>query len=211
MATHNKKILLFADEHGGPDQEVFRFGIVVCPATLAAKIDTHVVKNLPELAGEIHSSGWRDDTLVEILKNLKRHPESKYVTLLNYNCRRREKSHAETYMATLVEASRTALNQFKKIYNSVLSKKHENNSGVFINNVEMIIDRCQFNDSDAFNERFRAYLTHGHGRAITHFSALDSCASRLLQIADVVAYGDALIKNGCARKVLEDECGVIFA
>lgn len=211
MATSNKKILLFADEHGRPEKDVFTFGIVVCPALLNAKIDTHVTQRLPASAGEIHSSDWDKNALINVLKSLRTHQESNYVTMVNYNRRRNSKTNVETYSNTLIEAARTAINKFKLSYAKELKKYHDDNSGFFINNIEMIVDRCDYNETDEFKDIMKKHLATGNGKSISHFEVIDSCASRMLQIADVVAYSRNLISSSTPIRILENECGVFFA
>ena len=69
--------------------------------------------------------------------------------------------------------------------------------GQRVGNVELILDRNHHNtDPECQRLISKAYLHDGRFRAVSCISQIDSSASRLLQLADVVAYARTWIHRG---------------
>ena len=79
-----------------------------------------------------------------------------------------------------------------------------------IGNVELILDVNHQNNRPAFDETLmQAKAQDGRFRGVTRFSRIDSSASRLLQLADLVAYSRKWIVSAeMNAKGLKDRFGI---
>lgn len=199
----NRKILVFGDEFvtkSAKGANVYGFGLLICDATVAAKLDAHVVHGLPRGVGEIHSTQWSEDTLVGVLESIQEHTDARQTVLL-HKAGTVTGTTPNAYARNLVAALMTGLHRFKR----------KIKGWDYINNVELVLDRCDANEHPDFGAHLRASQATGITRAIEHCQVIDSCASRLLQVADVIAYANSLRASGVTTRRLEEDCGIYFA
>ena len=192
----NRKVLVFGDEFitKAPDgSDIYGFGLLICDAAIAAKLDAHVVHGLSRGVGEIHSASWSENALVDILERLQQHPNAGQMVLL-HKAGTVNGPAPEAYARNLMAALTTGLHNFKR----------QVKGWDYINNVELVLDRCEANQ----HPNFRGCLfgaTSGVTKAIEHCEVIDSCVSRLLQVADIVAYANSLRAKGFARVTVYKE------
>lgn len=205
----NKKVLAFVDEFGTPGHSEFGVGVVVCSAGVAGQLDTHITHGRPSGSGEIHANALSTPVLLDILRRVQGHAAANSLVLLCYSATNTTGKTAERiYADTVLEALGLAVNKLKTKANVGVSAQ----TGLLINNVELIMDRCTVNESSGFRDCMedRRAAKRGHAKAIEHWAVIDSNVSRLLQLADVVAYCHTL-KTEVTAKRLQTECGILFA
>jgi len=214
MPAKNKKILLLVDEHGGPGDAVFGFGVVMVPAAkanaLAARLEGRL--DAEGVRGELRAAtvgASNVSALLEAVAQDARHGPPALLAArgvcapdgpLTPSDRRR------LYRAALSETVKAAIAYYKR----TVARRS------IINNVELIIDRNQYSgdpdlarDFVAWSPQGRQPTVGGHAKAVEHVAAIDSNASRLLQLADLAASTLAwLAAREVTSRTLNDRFGV---
>ncbi len=175
----NKKVLCFIDECGTAGQGPLYLGAVFVLARDAGRIDKRFSDLLEPSAAEVHAVDMRDGYLQGLLGRFWREAAVGRVTLLNVKVAERGGTPPVLYANAVVELVKTGLRQFKR---DVLGRET-------IGNVDVILDVNDHNDHPDFDAAMaRAQVEDGHFKGVNRVVKLDSAASRLLQLADVVAY-----------------------
>lgn len=187
MAGLNKRILCFVDECGTAGENGFALGCVLAWARDCGGADKAFCDILEPNANEVHAVKRKKESLQSLLGLYSQtdHPD---LVMLNRQGRGRAGSPAEIYAGDVVDTVKAALTQFAKVY-------PELKQGV--NNVELILDRNHHNtDPECMAILEDARKNDGKFRAVDCIVQIDSAASRLLQLADVVAYSRTWIHSG---------------
>ena len=174
----NKKILCFIDEYGTAGVAPFHLGAVFVLASEAGRLDKCFSDLLEPNANEIHAVNLNDGYLHGLLHRLWTVASRDRIVMLNQKFGVQEGDPPILYAQAVVETVKIGLKRFR----SVLGRDT-------IANLDIITDVNQHNDHPAFMaELERARLDDGRFRGVNRIVRLDSAASRLLQLADVVAY-----------------------
>lgn len=175
----NKKVLLFIDEYGTAGAGDLYLGAVVVLARDAGRVDKCLSDLLEPGAGEIHASRLDDGYLQGLMQRFWAAAPRDRVVLVNQKVAARGGPAPVLYGAAVVETAKAGLARFKR---DVLGRET-------IGNVDVITDVNHHNDHPAFEAEIeRARREDGRFRGVNRVARLDSAASRLLQLADVVAY-----------------------
>jgi len=174
----NKKILCFIDEYGTAGTAPFHLGAVFVLASEAGRLDKRFSDLLEANANEIHAVNLSDGYLQGLLDRLRGEAALDRVVMLNQKFPTQEGDPPLLYAQAVVEAVKAGIKRFRPI----LGRD-------WVSNVDVITDVNQHNDHPVFEaELERAQRDDGRFRGVNRIVRLDSAASRLLQLADVVAY-----------------------
>ncbi len=174
----NKKVLCFIDEYGTAGTAPFHLGAVFVLASDAGRLDKCFSDLLEANANEIHAVDLADGYLQGLLHRLWAEAPRDRVVLLNQKFATQIGDPPLLYAQAVVETVKIGLKRFR----SVLGRDT-------IANVDVITDVNHHNDHPQFTaELERARKDDGRFRGVNRVVRLDSAASRLLQLADVVAY-----------------------
>ena len=198
-ARLNKKVLCFMDEYGTAGMDGFHLGAVLMRARDAGRIDKIFSDLLESSAGEIHASQLDDGYLQGLMQRFWDAAPRDKIVLINQRVARRDGDAAVLYGQAVVETVKVGLKRFR----TVLDRET-------IGNVELILDVNHQNNRPAFDETLmQAKAQDGRFRGVTRFSRIDSSASRLLQLADLVAYSRKWIVSAeMNAKGLKDRFGI---
>ena len=175
----NKKVLLFIDEHGTAGAGDLYLGAVVVLARDAGRVDKCLSDLLEPDADEIHASRLDDGYLQGLMQRFWAAPPRDRVVLVNQKVAARGRPAPVLYAAAVVETAKAGLARFKR---DILGR-------VTIGNMDVITHVNHHNDHPAFEAEIeRARREDGRFRGVNRVARVDSAASRLLQLADVVAY-----------------------
>lgn len=179
-ANLNKKVLCFLDEHGSAGAGEFSLGAVLVLARDAGRIDKCFSNLLEPSANEVHAAGLDDGYLQSLLQRFwAATPAAGRLVLINQQVASREGAPAILYAQAVAQTVKAGLKRFQA---DVLGRET-------IGNVDVIVDANHHNDHPLFQaEVERARREDGRFRGVNRVTCLDSAASRLLQLADVVAY-----------------------
>lgn len=177
----NKKILCFVDECGTAGDGQCYFGAVLVSSRNTGRIDKQFSDLLEPNANEIHGASLKDDYCQTLLASFwKNVPSKNSLVLLNRKpTTNQDGSPPIVYAQGLIETVKVGL----KRYRAQILKRST------IGNVELITDINSQNihpDFDSVIDKAQSY--DGLFRAVRHVAKIDSAASRMLQIADLVAY-----------------------
>ena len=182
----NKKILCFIDEHGTAGTDNFHLGAVFVLASEAGKLDKVFSDLLEDNASEVHAARMTDGYLQGLLQRLADAGALDRVVVINQRFVRTDGDPAVLYAQAVVETVKIGLKRFR----SILGRES-------LANVDVITDVNDQNEAPAFDaEMVRARADEGRFRGVNRVVRLDSAASRLLQLADVVAYARKWIVAG---------------
>ncbi|MEQ8602835.1 MAG: DUF3800 domain-containing protein [Marivibrio sp.] len=214
MPAKNKKILLLVDEHGGPGDPVFGFGVVMAPAAKANALAARLERRLSEegLRGELRAAAVGTRNVSALLEAVAHADGGGPPALLAARGvaapggRITPSDRRRLYEDALAETGKAVVAHYKR----TVARRP------VINNVELIIDRNQYsgdpNLARDFGDRSRRSggpRVGGHAKAIEHVAAIDSNASRLLQLADLAASTLAWLAAGeVTSRVLTERFGV---
>lgn len=174
----NKKVLCFIDEYGTAGVAPFHLGAVFVLANEAGRLDKCFSDLLEPTAKEIHAASLSDGYLQGLLHRLWIEAPRDRVIMLNQKFAAQDGDPPVLYAQAVVETVKIGLKRFR----AVLGRNT-------IANVDVITDVNHHNDHPHFTaELERARLDDGRFRGVNRIVRLDSAASRLLQLADVVAY-----------------------
>lgn len=174
----NKKILCFIDEYGTAGVAPFHLGAVFVLANEAGRLDKCFTDLLEPSANEIHAVNLNDGYLQGLLHRLWAAAPRDRIVMLNQKFSVQDGDPPVLYAQGVVETVKIGLKRFR----TVLGRNT-------IANLDIITDVNHHNDHPSFMaELERARLNDGRFRGVNRIVRLDSAASRLLQLADVVAY-----------------------
>jgi hypothetical protein len=183
----NKKILCFVDEYGTAGATDLHLSAVLVRAQNAGRVDKILSDLLKENAGELHAVRLDDRYVESLLERFWHAVPERTITLMNRKCPTMGSPPPILYAQGVVETTKAGLKEFK---GTVLGRDT-------VNNVELILDLNQHNSDPLFAAEIeRARSGDGRFRAVRHFSTIDSAASRLLQLADLVAYARKWVASG---------------
>lgn len=199
-APLNKKVLCFIDEYGSAGDANFSLGGVLVLARDAGRIDRRFSGLLEPNANEIHAVNLDDGYLQGLLARFEAEAPSDRLVMINQKIGARVGAGPVVYAQAVVETVKVGLKRFQK---DVLGRET-------IGNVEVIADHNHHNDHAEFRREIERSQTHdGRFKGVNRLVTLDSAASRLLQLADVVAYSRKWIDNGSyGAKALRDQFGI---
>lgn len=182
----NKKVLCFIDESGTAGSGSFQLGAVLVLAREAGRLDKTFSDLLPADANEVHAVKMANGYLQSLLDRLRAGADFDRVVLINQHFQGRPGTPPVVYAQAVVETVKIGMKRFR----SVLGRDS-------VGNVDVITDVNQHNDHPDFDaEMERARRDDGRFRGVNRVVRLDSGASRLLQLADVVAYARRWIVDG---------------
>ena len=182
----NKKVLCLLDEYGTAGNGDLFLGAVILHARDAGRIDKYLSDLLEPSASEIHASDLDDGYVQGLLQRFWSVVPRQSVVLVNRKVSDRGGEAPVFYAHAVVETVKAGLLRFQR---DVLKSQR-------IGNVELIMDANHHNRHAAFDAAVElARREDGRFRGVTSVVCLDSAASRLLQLADVVAYSRKWILN----------------
>ncbi len=175
----NKKVLCFIDECGTAGQGPLFLGAVFVLARDAGHLDKRLSDLLEPNVAELHAAGMSDGYLQGLLGRFWIGGPKGRVTMLNSKVAERGGTPPVLYAHAVVETVKIGLRHFKR---DVLRRET-------IGNIDVVLDVNTHNDHPDFDAAMeRARVEDGHFKGVNRVTKLDSAASRLLQLADVVAY-----------------------
>ncbi len=187
MAGLNKRILCFVDECGTAGEEGFALGCVMAWARDCGRADKAFSDILEANAGEVHAVKRKKESLQSLL-SLYAQTDHPQMIMLNRLGTANAGSRGSIYANDVVETVKTAVGQFRKLHNI---------RGAGVGNVELILDRNHHNTGEECLRLLEdARKNDGRFKAVDCIVQIDSAASRLLQLADVVAHSRMWIRNG---------------
>lgn len=190
MARLNKKILCFIDEYGTAGEPGFALGCVIVWARECGRLDKAFSDLLPPSVNEVHAVNWERDAIQGLLAQFAKAATPPSVLMLNKPYSLCAASRPETYALALIETVKFAIKRFRAV----------NRKGRTLGNVEVIVDANNQNTDSRFVTTVdRAIREDGLFKAVTRVVAIDSSASRMLQLADLVAYSRGWIVNAEAN------------
>lgn len=182
----NKKVLCFIDESGTAGSGPFQLGALFVLAREAGRLDKAFSDLLPADANEVHAVKMANGYLQGLLDRLHGGADLDRVVMINQHFQGRQGGPPVVYAQAVVETVKIGMKRFR----SVLGRDS-------VGNVDVITDVNQHNDHPDFDaEMERARRDDGRFRGVNRVVRLDSGASRLLQLADVVAYARRWIIDG---------------
>lgn len=188
MARLNKKILCFIDECGTAGQPNFALGCVMTWARDAGRADKSLSDLLEPNVNELHATGLQHEYLQSLLARFAQTETPAGMVMLNRLGTSTVGTAPQIYANDVIEAVKIAAKQFRD-ENRIRDRN--------IGNVELILDRNEQNTHPDFMSAIAtAQKRDGRFRAVTHVTQIDSAASRMLQLADVVAYARMWIRRG---------------
>jgi Protein of unknown function (DUF3800) len=196
----NKKVLCFVDEYGTAGAGDLYLGAVVVLARDAGRVDRCFTSLLEPNANEIHAADLDDLYLQSLLRRFWAEAPRDRIVLINQKIAPREGSGPVIYAHAVVETVKIGLKRFQR---DVLGRET-------IGNVEVITDQNHHNDHPDFRAEIARSQAHdGRFKGVNRLAAIDSAASRLLQLADVVGYSRKWVNRGIIRaRTLNELCGI---
>lgn len=196
----NKKVLCFIDEHGTAGAGPVHMGGVLVLARDAGRIDKMFSDNLEPTANEIHAVALDDVYLHGLMTRFWAAMPTDTLVMINQQTTPRGGEAPVLYAKAVIEAVKSGLKRFQT---DVLGRET-------IGNVDLIIDANHHNEHPTFDtEIASAQRVDGRFRAVKRVARIDSAASRLLQLADVVAYSRKWVVNGTFNaRTLRERFGI---
>lgn len=183
----NKRVLCFVDEYGTAGAGPLHLGAVLVLARDTGRIDKCFTDLLERNANEVHAVRLEDGYLQGLLQRFWQTAPPNRLVLLNQKASIEVGPPGFIYAQAVIQTVKAGLKRFK---DEVLGRET-------IGNVELIMDRNEHNTGAAFDaELARAQAEDGRFKGVEHIVRVDSAASRLLQLADCVAYSRKWITNG---------------
>ncbi len=187
MAALNKRILCFIDECGTAGQDGFALGCVMAWARECGKADKALSDLLEPNANELHAVNLNREYLQSLLARYAQTDRPEMV-LMNRLGTLAGGTAPEIYAGNVIQTVKVAIGQFRKLHNI---------NGHGLGNVELILDQNHHNtDPRCLDLLNSARNNDGRFKAVNHINQIDSAASRLLQLADLVAYSRMWINRG---------------
>ncbi len=179
MVGLNKKILCFVDEYGTVGDDGFALGCVMVWSRECGKADKAFSDLLPPSVNEVHAAAWKNATLQGLLARFAQTEAPKSLMMINKRIDMAGHARPVLYAHGLIETVKIGVKRFAKA------------QGIqdTVGNVEVITDANEQNSHPDFMEVIDEARRHdGRFKAVTRVVPLDSAASRVLQLADVVAH-----------------------
>lgn len=188
MAAQNKRILCFIDECGTAGEDGFALGCVMAWARECGKADKSLCDLLEPNANELHATNLSKAYLQSLLARYAQTDRPQGMILMNRLGTVVDGSAPAIYAGNVIETVKVAIGQFREMHKI---------RGKGVGNVELILDLNHHNIAPEF-QRMISFACQNDGRfkAVNRISQIDSAASRLLQLADVVAYSRMWIHRG---------------
>ena len=187
MAAQNKRILCFIDECGTAGEDGFALGCVMAWSRQSGRADKALSDLLEPNANELHAVNLRKEYLQSLLARYAQTDRPQMV-LMNRLGTATEGTPAAIYATNVIETVKVAIGQFRRL-NGI--------GGKGVGNVDLILDQNHHNrDPECQQIIANAQQNDGRFKAVNSVSQIDSAASRLLQLADVVAYSRMWIHKG---------------
>lgn len=178
-AALNKKVLFFLDEYGAAGAGPLYLGATIVLARDAGRVDKCFSDLLEANANEIHASALDDAYLQGLMHRFWSAMPPGRVVLINQKIQARGGTAPVIYAQAVIQTVKAGLKRFQA---DVLGRET-------IGNVDVITDVNHHNDHPDFAAAIEHARAHdGRFRGVIRVVRLDSAASRLLQLADVVAY-----------------------
>ncbi len=188
MAAQNKRILCFIDECGTAGEPGFALGCVMAWARECGRADKSLSDLLEPNANELHAANLSREYLQSLLARFAQTDRPEGMILMNRLGTVTEGAAPVIYAGNVIETVKVAVGQFRKL-NRI--------RGRGVGNVELILDLNHHNrDPECQRMISEACQNDGRFKAVNRISQIDSAASRLLQLADVVAYARTWIHKG---------------
>lgn len=199
-AALNKKVLCFIDECGTAGAGDLSFGAVLVLARDAGRMDRVFTDLLEPNANEIHATALDDGYLQGLLRRFGEVAPAGRLVLINQKIGARDGTGPVIYAQAVVETVKVGLKRFQK---DVLGRET-------IGNVEVITDQNHHNDHEDFRREIERSQAHdGRFKGVNRVVTIDSAASRLLQLADVVAYARKWADEGAFNaRALREQFGI---
>lgn len=186
MTRLNKKVLCFVDEYGTAGEDGFALGCVMVWARECGKVDKAFSDLLPPSVNEVHAVNWQNSQLQSLLGRFSQTEAPGSLIMLNKKADVTGASRPEIYARAVIETVKSGMKRFG------------NAQGIreTLGNVEVIADSNEQNSDDEFYRVIDdARLHDGRFKGVTRVVPLDSAASRVLQLADVVAYSRSWVNK----------------
>jgi len=184
MARLNKKILCFVDEYGTAGDPGFSLGCVMVWSRQCGQADKAFSDLLPASAHEVHASKASAGYVQGLLAGFAQTPPAGDMIMLNKKSDVHVGTRPQIYAKAVIETAKAGIKMFAR----------QNHLKGKIGNVELIVDLNAQNTNGEFHDHLTAARTSdGIFRAVQHVAQIDSGASRILQLADVVAHSRAWV------------------
>ena len=188
MAAQNKRILCFIDECGTAGEDGFALGCVMAWARECGRADKSFSDLLESNANELHAANLSNEYLQSLLARFSQTDRPQGMVMMNRLGTVTQGTPAAIYAKNVIETVKVAVGQFRKLHNM---------GGRGIGNIELVLDRNHHNcDPECQQIINKASVNDGRFRAVDAVVQIDSAASRLLQLADAVAYSRMWIHRG---------------
>jgi hypothetical protein len=199
-AALNKKVLCFIDEYGTAGAGDLSFGAVLVLARDAGRADRCFTGLLEANANEIHAADLDDGYLQGLLRRFWDAAPADRLVLINQKIGAREGAGPVIYAQAMVETVKIGLRRFQR---DVLRRET-------IGNVEVITDQNHHNDHPDFRHEIEESQAHdGRFKGVKRVVTVDSAASRLLQLADVVGYARKWVdQEAFDARALREQFGI---
>lgn len=188
----NKKVLCFLDESGTAGTTDFYLGAVFLFARDAGRLDKCLSDELDSGANELHAVALERDYVRSLLDRFLASAPRDRLVMVNHKAPPPSAAAPLHYADAVVETVKIGLRRFRR---QVLRRDH-------IGNVQLILDANQHNTHRDFEARLAETGRMGAFRAVDRIGCIDSSASRLLQLADIVAHARRWsVGNGIGRSL----------
>ncbi|NTT88532.1 DUF3800 domain-containing protein [Tabrizicola fusiformis] len=184
----NKRIICFVDETGSAGDDQFSLGLVMAFAADVARVDKMFSDLLPVGFNEFHANRHDNDFVRTTIAAFQdRSADTSVMLFSHYKPDLREACKETTYAKSLIEAVKASTKKFRSSHKV----------GPQINNIDVIVDACEHNVGPIFQQRIASAIAEdGIFRGVNRVVPLDSSISRLIQLADAVAYMRHLSQTG---------------
>lgn len=202
MPSLNRKIICLVDESGTAGDDEFSLGFVFVFASEAAKLDKLFTDLLPKGFGEFHAHKHEFEFYRRTMESFCSLSDGTSLTMFSFRqsyagevCRQRY------YARALVDGFKATARKFRR---------SELSGSKMINNVELILDSNSQNVGEIFSSFIASAMSNdGLFRAVQRCQPIDSSVSRLLQLADAVAYSRRLVDQGKIKTgTLKSDLGI---
>lgn len=201
MAALNKRILCFIDECGTAGQNDFSLGCVMVWARESGKADKALSDLLEPNVNELHAVNLSKEYLESLLGRYAQTDRPEMI-LMNRMGSVVDGDAPTIYAKNVIETVKAATKQFQT---------HHNIRGRGIGNIQLIMDQNHHNSHPECQRLLNEALRNdGRFKAVNDICLIDSAASRLLQLSDLMAYSRTWIRNGEVNaKGLRNNFGII--
>ena len=186
MAKYNKKILCFIDESGSAGQPGFCLGCVFLWSSECGKADKIFSDMLPQSINEVHSVLLEDQLCRSLLSRFYQSNRPGDMIFINKSCDDKNHCYRTAFANDVLATVKIGARRFEKLIQR----------GKNLRNIDVIIDQSQ----TSLHQAFKSAIHNRCGqnpffRGVNDVVSLDSSASRMLQLADLVAYSRCLSRK----------------